>query len=114
MKLNHINLTVTDVFAAAAFLENYFGMKPAGEPSRGFAALLDADGLVLTLMKGRENEVRYPGTFHIGFGQASEADVDALYAHLKEDGFDVEPPQHSHAYTFYVTAPGNFSIEIMA
>lgn len=114
MILNHINLTVSDVAAAAAFLEKYFAMRPAGEPSRGFAALFDAQGLVLTLMKGRMGEVNYPATFHIGFGQPNRAEVDAFYVRLKADGFDVAPPQESHAYTFYVNAPGGFQIEIMA
>lgn len=114
MKLNHINLTVTDVAAAADFLEKYFGMRLAGKASRGFAALFDSDGMVLTLMKGRAEKVQYPETFHIGFGQASKADVDAFYARLKADGFAVEPPQESHAYTFYVDAPGGFTVEIMA
>jgi catechol 2,3-dioxygenase-like lactoylglutathione lyase family enzyme len=30
MKLNHLNLTVTDVRAASAFLEKYFGMRSTG------------------------------------------------------------------------------------
>lgn len=30
MKLNHLNLTVTDVPAAAHFLETYFGLRSQG------------------------------------------------------------------------------------
>ncbi len=114
MIVNHINLTVTDVHEAAAFLQKYFALRLAGQPSRGFAALFDDYGLVLTLMKGRTGEVNYPATFHIGFGQPTREAVDAMYERLKADGFAVEPPQKSHAYTFYVDAPGGFQIEIMA
>jgi lactoylglutathione lyase len=31
---------------------------------------------------------------------------------LKEDGFDVAPPEQHHAYTFYVEAPGGFTVEL--
>ena len=61
MKINHINLTVTDVFAAAEFLEKYFGLRNQGG-NKGFTVLFDDDGLVLSLMKGSGI---YPETFHI-------------------------------------------------
>ena len=40
MKLNHINLTVTDVAAAAHFLETYFGLRRQGG-NNGMAVLLE-------------------------------------------------------------------------
>lgn len=114
MKLNHINLTVTDVPATVAFLEKYFGLKSQGG-NDNFAALFDDDGLVLTLMTGgRVKEVKYPSTFHIGFGQESDEKVNEIYRRLKEDGYDVEPPQRSHAWTFYVQAPGGFVVEVLS
>lgn len=113
MRLNHINLTVTDVEAAAQFLEKYFGMRNIGG-NKGFTAMFDDDGLVLTLMKSpRSTEIRYPDTFHIGFGQESEARVNEINRRLKEGGFDVQPPQRSHAWTFYVQAPGGFMVEVL-
>lgn len=112
MKLNHINLAVTDVAAAAQFLVTYFDMRPEAMNEK-FAALFDNDGLVLTLMKAGPT-IRYPGTFHIGFGQESEAQVNALYERLRGDGFDVAPPQRAHAWTFYVQAPGGFTVEVLA
>ncbi|WP_368654293.1 VOC family protein [Ornithinibacillus sp. 4-3] len=111
MKLNHLNLTVTDVPAARAFLEKYFGMTGGTERGNGFDAVFDDDGFVLTLMRGRE--VLYPKTFHIGFPQENEAQVDRINQQLKYDGFDVSPPQHSHGYTFYVKAPGGFTVEVI-
>jgi catechol 2,3-dioxygenase-like lactoylglutathione lyase family enzyme len=112
MKLNHVNLTVTDVPAAASFLEKYFGLRNSGSGNKAFNVLFDDDGLVLTLMKA--GEVAYPKTFHIGFGQESDERVNEIYRRLKEDGFDVKPPQRSHAWTFYVQAPGGFMVEIMS
>lgn len=112
MILNHLNLTVTDVPAAKAFLEKYFGMKSGGERGDSFAALFDDGGMVLTLMKGAQ--VAYPKTFHIGFAQESEEKVNEINRRLKDDGFDVDPPQRSHGWTFYVKAPGGFTVEVLA
>ena len=113
MKLNHINLTVTDVPAAEAFLKKYFGLRNdwEGEDNQKFVVLFDDDGMVVTLMKG--GQVKYPGTFHIGFGQATEADVNAINQRMKDDGFDVRPPERHHAWTFYVQAPGGFMVEVL-
>jgi len=73
MKLNHLNLTVTDVRAAGEFLEKYFGLRKMGGKA-GMAFLSDEDGFVLTLMKaGRATNVAYPKTFHIGFFRENEA-----------------------------------------
>ena len=114
MTLNHLNLTVTDVPAASMFLETYFGLQRTGG-NAGMAFLTDNAGFVLTLMKaGKTIDVRYPGNFHIGFFVASKATVDAINRRLKEDGYDVAPPEQQHAYTFYVAAPGGFTVELGA
>ena len=114
MKLNHLNLTVTDVRAASAFLETYFGMHSTGG-NAGMAFLSDDDGFTLSLMKaGKASNVAYPSNFHIGFFVASEAIVDDINRRLRDDGYDVAPPEHHHAYTFYVAAPGGFTVELGA
>ncbi|GCE51250.1 catechol 2,3-dioxygenase-like lactoylglutathione lyase family enzyme [Thermosporothrix hazakensis] len=112
MILNHVNLTVTDVPTAAAFLEKYFDMRQHEGGNKGFTVLFDDRGLVLTLMKARE--VSYPKTFHIGFGQESEERVNEIYQRLIADGYQADPPQRSHAWTFYIQAPGGFTIEVLA
>ena len=117
MKLNHLHLTVSDVESALSFLETYFGLKriQGEKDNKNFGAMFDDGGLVLTLMKaGRNAEVKYPGHFHIGFAQPSEADVNAIYERLKADGFDIEPPRRAHGWTFYVQAPGGFMVEVVA
>lgn len=111
MKLNHLNLTVTDVQAAREFLETYFGLKCVGSRGNGFAVMFDVDDFILTLMKGKE--VHYPQTFHIGFPVRSEEDVNKINQRLKEAGFEVDPPKHAHGYTFYVEAPGGFTVEVL-
>src|SRR5690606_24190062 len=108
---NHINLSVTDVPTTVRFLETYFGMRSHAEDDK-FAVLLDDGGLVLTLIKA--GRVNYPPTFHIGFGQESEEQVNEINQRLREDGYDVQPPQRLHAWTFYVQAPGGFTVEVLA
>jgi catechol-2,3-dioxygenase len=117
MKLNHLNLTVTDVPETQKFLEQYFGMQRRGG-NNNIALLSDDDGMVLTLtsMKvGGESEVKYPSTFHVGFIQESEQRVNEINQRLKADGFDVPPPSRQHgSWTFYFHAPGGFTIEVLA
>ena len=111
MKLNHVALTVTDVSGARRFLETYFGMKGLGRSNPAMAHLADESGLVLSLFRG--SAASDPQTTHIGFMQESEADVNRIYERLKGDGFEVEPPQRSHGWTFYVVAPGGFCVEVV-
>ena len=117
MKLNHVNLTVTDMAAAAQFLETYFGLRTlASSPTT--MVLLDDSDLIFTLMKAEQ--VSYPSSFHVGFVQESKEQVDAIYQRLIEGGFEPKPPQRSHgmpggkhAWTFYVHAPGGYLVEVL-
>jgi catechol 2,3-dioxygenase-like lactoylglutathione lyase family enzyme len=63
---------------------------------------------------GRSTAVAYPGTFHIGFFVDSEESVNDTHRRLRDDGFDVAPPERHHAYGFYVEAPGGFTVELGA
>jgi lactoylglutathione lyase len=118
MKLNHINLTVTDVQEASDFLVKYFSMRNMGG-NKGMGFLTDEEdgwGFVLTLMKATGGtQSKYPGTFHIGFFIDDRKTVDDLNRRLKEGGFDVAAPEDTgHSYGFYVKAPGGFTIEVGA
>lgn len=115
MKLNHLNLTVDDVPAAAVFLETYLGLVSQGG-NAGMAFLTDDDGLVLSLMKRRRgDDAPYPGTFHVGFFVADEAAVDETHRRMTEGGVETPPPaRHNHGYGFYVQAPGGFTVEVGA
>ena len=117
MKLNHINLTVTDVQAAEEFLVKYFGLQNlrSDGDNKNMGFLFDDGQLLLSLMKGpRGGQVHYPATFHIGFGQESEEKVNEINQRLRNDGYDVPLPARYHAWTFYIDAPGGFRIEVMA
>ncbi len=117
MQLNHINLTVTDAQETGLFLQKYFGLHPREgvKMSPKFTMLQDNNGMVVTLIKAEEPETAsYPHTFHIGFIQDTPAKVDEINARLKADGYDVPPPARLHgSWTFYFTAPGGFTIEVL-
>lgn len=114
MKLNHLNLSVTDVPGAHAFLEKYFGMKGMGGGNLNMSALRDDLGLVLTLMRiGKATEVTYPASFHVGFILDSNQQVDELNQRLKDDGVEVPAPaMHHGSWGFYFQAPGGYTIEV--
>jgi lactoylglutathione lyase len=38
--------------------------------------------------------------------------VNELNRRLKDDGYEVTPPELHHGCTFYVNAPGGFTIEL--
>jgi catechol 2,3-dioxygenase-like lactoylglutathione lyase family enzyme len=114
--LNHLNLAVSDVQQARAFLVKYFGLDLGGKPGNDTIAFLrDDNGLVLTLTNvDRAAEVQYPGAFHVGFIQESREKVDEINRRLREDGLEVDPPQKLHgSWAFYFRAPGGFVIEVL-
>jgi len=113
VKLNHLNLTVTDVLETRRLFETYFGLTGREEVgSENLAVMFDDDGSVITLMKGAE--ASYPNTFHVGFIQESEEQVNEINQRLKDDGFKVGPPKRFHGdWTFYFRAPGGFLVEVL-
>ncbi len=118
MKLNHLNLTVDDVLASHDFLVTHFGLEPLrGAPkTETMAFLRDDNGMVLSLMNIQgEEKVTYPGMFHIGFVQESRQEVDAINERLKASGFAVKSAREFHgSYTFYLKAPGGFTVEVLS
>jgi catechol-2,3-dioxygenase len=127
MTLNHLNLTVISPEETSAFLAKYFDLDPRGG-NAGMQMLSDDKGMVLTLIKARaedqgpgtrgqgpdSRQVRYPSSFHIGFIQPNRQRVDEINARLAADGYQVPAPSIQHgSYTFYFTAPGGFTVEVM-
>jgi len=117
MKLNHLNLTVSDVLATHRFLEKHFGLKDYGrlKPSEAMSFLSDDDGMVVALFRAaRGTAVKYPPGFHIGFVQGSEERVNQINERLREDGFKVPKPARLHgSWTFYFQSPGGFTVEVL-
>ena len=114
MRLNHLNLAVPDVAATRTFFETYFGFRCLADRGPAIAVLMDESGFVLALSNfDKATEVAYPGAFHVGFMQETREQVDEIHDRLKAGGFDAPAPREFHgAWTFYVTAPGGFLVEV--
>jgi len=113
MKLNHINLGVTDVPGTVALLETYFGLRRVeGMPQTpGMSFVHDDNAALISLFK--VNDANYPKIFHIGFLQDSKAKVDEIHEKLRLGGFEPgEPKEEFGRYVYYVNAPGGFVIEV--
>ena len=117
MKLNHLNLNVSNVPETHRFLEKYFGLKGYGgtEPREAMSFLSDDNGMVLALFRvAKGAEVKYPAGFHVGFIQESEERVNEINLRLREDGYEVPKPARLHgSWTFYFNAPGGFMVEVL-
>ncbi|HYU45444.1 MAG TPA: VOC family protein [Terriglobales bacterium] len=117
MKLNHLNLTVSNVPETHRFLEKHFGLKGfAGrEPNEAMSFLSDDNGMVLALFRAANGaEVKYPPGFHVGFIQESEERVNQINESLRADGHHVAKPARLHgSWTFYFKSPGGFTIEVL-
>jgi lactoylglutathione lyase len=117
MKLNHLNLTVSNVPQTHRFLEKYFGVKgyEGRAPGEAMSFLTDDNGMLLALFRAANGaEVKYPAGFHIGFIQESEERVNQINQRLREGGYPVSKPARMHgSWTFYFAAPGGFTIEVL-
>ena len=119
MNLNHINLPVPDVAAAAAFFTEYFGLHLLeGKGRPGFISIMEDDaGFVLVLSNfPQAAEFSYAADFQIGFYFRTAEEVDALHARLSAAGIALEhaPRRMWDTWRFYFQAFGTVRIEVAA
>ena len=114
MKLNHLNLVVTNDAAARQFFEKYFDFKCVETKGNdAIAVLKGSDDFTLVMMNPKDNGPDYPKAFHIGFMQESLQQVSDIFTKLKNDGVDVgqEPKNIRDSFGFYFTFD-NIMIEV--
>lgn len=115
MKLNHIDLQVSDVDRARAFFETVFGMRCTYQRRSEIAILDDGSGFVLGVSNlfGSPAPV-YPPDFHIGFPVAGEAEVRAKYEEVRSLGVPirVEPSIGGPTLYFVCLAPDGIAVEV--
>ena len=117
MKVNHLNLTVSNVPETHRFLEKYVGLKSYGgtEPREAMSFLSDDNGMVLALFRvAKGAEVKYPAGFHVGFIQESEErvnEINNIYGRIATRS-QSRPVLHG-SWTFYFNAPGGFMVEVL-
>ncbi|GAB3499377.1 VOC family protein [Spirosoma knui] len=114
MKLNHMNLVVSDVVDAISLFETYFNFTCTEVKGHNSIAVLKGeDDFTLVIMASKSEPPVYPGAFHIGFMLDDEQKVTDTFNRLKEGGISVgqEPRKIRDSFGFYFTFD-NIMIEV--
>jgi catechol 2,3-dioxygenase-like lactoylglutathione lyase family enzyme len=114
MKLNHINLVVSNVEDSINLFETYFGFKCKDVKGDNVVAILkDPNDFTLVIMANKNGQPNYPEAFHIGFMLESEDQVTETFAKLKVGGIAVgqEPRKIRDSFGFYFNFD-NIMIEV--
>ena len=114
MKLNHINLVVSDVKETINLFETYFNFKCSNIKGDNIIAILkNADDFTLVIMTNKDGKAIYPDAFHIGFMLDSPDSVTETYEKLKAGGIAVgqEPGKIRDSFGFYFNFD-NIMIEV--
>jgi lactoylglutathione lyase len=114
MKLNHLNLSVSDVPQTARFFEEFLGLRCTELKGKDTPAVLyDENGFALILSFDRKTTPSYPKDFHLGFIQDNQKRVSEIHERLQTAGYEINPPRAMHgSWGFYFRAPSDIEIEI--
>jgi len=114
VKLNHLDLQVADVPAAAAFFESHFGLEIQGNRSSPTIAILgDGHGFLLVLQRRKRDTEAYPEGFHLGFLADDESKVHAQQAQLVAAGVRCSAVMTNNRGTmFYCHGPSELVVEV--
>jgi len=112
MKLNHLDLQVSDVQATVSFFETLLGLRlDSSRTSPAIAILSDGDGFVLVLQ--RHTAPSYPEGFHFGFLVDDVATVEAFHARAVAVQAPVSDVVRNNRGTMvYVRAPDGYAVEV--
>lgn len=112
MKLNHLDLQVSDVQRSVEFFERGFGLRlTSNRNSPAIAFLTDGQGFVLVLQ--RCAAPRYPEGFHLGFLVDDVETVRVFHARARDAGLTVSDLVQSGRGTMvYCQAPDGYSVEV--
>lgn len=114
MKLNHLDLQVADVPAAAAFFAAHFALTIRSNPgSAAIIILSDEAGFSLVLQRRQRDTDSYPEGFHLGFLVQDLETVHTRHAALAAAGiFCSEVTTNSRGTAFYCHGPSDVLIEV--
>lgn len=115
MKLNHINLGVSDVENTIALFTNYFGLRVVADMPHNTHMAFTNDDNEMLISVFKATDVVYPKIFHIGFLQDTVQQVSTLHQKLEAGGLNPGQPKEEYGrFVFYFDAPGGFMIEVSA
>ncbi len=112
MRLNHLDLHVTDVLRSVELFETIFGLElQSSRRSPALAILGDGAGFVLVLQ--RRDAVVYPDGFHLGFLVDDVDTVLRVFTRARSAGLEVSDVQtNSRGTMIYCRAPEGYAIEV--
>jgi catechol 2,3-dioxygenase-like lactoylglutathione lyase family enzyme len=114
MKLNHLDLQVSDVQQSVDFFERYFDMEMrSSRTSPALAILSDRQGFMLVLQRRKSDADVYPEGFHLGFVVDDVESVGRVQARAKEGGLDVtDVITNNRGVMIYCKAPDGYAVEV--
>jgi catechol-2,3-dioxygenase len=114
VKLNHLDLQVSDVPATVVFFESLFGLECQTNRSSGAIAILsDHSGFVLVLQKKKAAAETYPEGFHLGFLVDEVAILEQVQARARAHSVQVsELITNNRGVMIYCRSPEGFLVEV--
>jgi catechol 2,3-dioxygenase-like lactoylglutathione lyase family enzyme len=90
MKLNHLDLQVSDVKRSVELFEQLLGLQlQSSRTSPAIAILTDGEGFTLVLQRRKNETDAYPEGFHVGFLVDDVEVVRRFHVQARERGLDV-------------------------
>ena len=117
MKLNHIDLQVSDVPRTREFFETHFGLRCVFQRRNEIALMEDDAGLSFGVSNlFGSAPPAYPPDFHIGFILDTEAEVRAVHERLRNAGVPIrtELSRGGPNIYFMCVGPDSIVIEVRA
>ena len=114
MKLNHLNVQVSDIHTARTFFETHFGLRCSSTRRDEIAVMEDDIGFSLGLsnLMGRDTAAVYPPDFHVGFVLENAAQVEALFERLQSAGVPMKYDLREGGPNLYFTCSGPDGIPV--
>ena len=113
MKLNHVDLQVSDVARAREFFETFFDFRCVYQRKGEIAILEDEAGFSLGVSNlFNSPPPTYPADFHIGFVLEKESEVRAQYERLKAADVPMKADLSRGGPNLYFMCVGPDSIQV--
>jgi len=117
MKLNHLDLQVSDVDAARTFFEQFFSLRCRYQRQKQIAIFEDASGFEFAVSNlFNSPPPSYPPDFHLGFVLERSSDVRDAYDRLKAGGvaMKLDLGVQGPALVFQCLGPDDIPVEVRA
>ena len=117
MRLNHIDLQVSDVDVAREFFEQFFGLRCRYQRQKQIAIFESDAGFEFAVSNlFNSPSPSYPPDFHLGFVLEHSSDVRQAYDRLKAAGvaMKLDLGVQGSALVFQCLGPDNIPIEVRA